>query len=238
MAKSPNNGALSGVLGNVVFVNQGPRSFIRSKPNGVRQSKATKAAASTFGWVSQQDKKFRWALSQACALVTDPYYSARHRACMAKALAPLPKGIIAPASLEASLPQALVNFEFNDRLPWGKTCSFYPTFVQTANTLTCHMPALTLGQHIKAPESVRAAYLQLDTLLVDPTLQDVDVIPLAQKTYTLLPHETIPESEWVFDIPTSNTWLLVLGTIRFEYRQGLVAPHLGGTATYLFAKVV
>lgn len=100
------------------------------------------------------------------------------------------------------------------------------------------MPALTLGQHIKALESVRAAYLQLDTLLVDPTLQDVDVIPLAQKTYTLLPHETIPESEWVFDIPTSNTWLLVLGTIRFEYRQGLVAPHLSGTATYLFAKVV
>lgn len=238
MARSANNSALSGVLGNVVFVNQGARSYIRSKPHKVRQTKATKAAASNFGWVSQQDKKYRTALMQAYPLVTDRYYSARHRACMAKALVGLSGGAAQATILNATLPEALVNFEFNAHLPWSKTCRFYATFTQTNNTISCLIPALNLGQQLKAPEAVLAANLRFHAFMVNPTQQDVDVIPLGTKQLTLLPNQTIPETVWTFEVPTTNAWVLVLGSVAFDYRQTNVPVHLSAAATYVFGKVV
>jgi hypothetical protein len=238
MARSANNNALSGVLGNVVFVNQGARSYIRSKPHKVRQNIATKAAASSFGWVSQQDKKYRTAVIQAYPLVTDRYYSARHRACMAKALGGLSGAAASSVSLDATLPEALVNFEFNAQLPWSKTCHFYATFSQDDNTINYLIPPLNLGQQLKAPEAVRAAHLQFNAFMVNPTQQDVDVTPLGTQQLTLLPSQTIPETIWTFEMPTTNAWVLVLGSVAFDYRQANVPVQWRGAATYAFAKVV
>jgi|SRR5690606_11461105 hypothetical protein len=232
MAKSTNNSALSGVLGNVVFVNQGARSFIRSKPHKVRQTKATKAAASSFGWISQQDKKFRMALTQAYSLVTDSYYAARHRACMAKAQN------LSQGSLSATMPQALEGFEFNSLVSWEKTCHFYVTCIQNDNILACHIPALTLGQNVKAPKAVRVADLQFHAFMVDPNQPDIDIMPLGSHQLTLQPLKTVPETQWNLNLPTANTWVVVLGTLMFDYRQSNVAANLRGCAYYLFAKVV
>ncbi|WP_111307869.1 hypothetical protein [Confluentibacter sediminis] len=142
MAKPINDGALSGALGNVVFVNKGRYTYARTKPTKVKQTASTKAAANTFGWVSQQDKKFRFALTQAYTLITDSYYAARHRASMAKAL----NASVPPASLALNMPQALEGFEFNSQVPWTKTCRFYRAFTQgDSHMAACLITALTLG---------------------------------------------------------------------------------------------
>ncbi|OYX28573.1 MAG: hypothetical protein B7Z06_01315 [Flavobacteriales bacterium 32-35-8] len=234
MAKPINNGALSGAIGNIVFVNRGGYTYARTKPAKVKQNASTKAAASTFGWVSQQDKKFRFALAQGYTLVTDSYYAARHRATMAKAL----NATATTASLTVNMPQALEGFEFNSQVPWAKTCHFYMEFTQDNNTMECLIPALTLGQNIKPPKAVRSAKLQLHAFMVDPNKPDMDVTPIGSHELSLLPLKTVPEALWSFNTPSEIGWLVVLGTITFEFRQANVANTLRGCSTYLFTKVV
>lgn len=235
MAKPINDGSLSGAIGNVVFVSKGAYTFARSKPAKVKQTTSTKAAASTFGWVSQQDKKFRFALAQAYTLVTDSYYAARHRASMAKAL----NATAATASLTLNMPQALEGFEFNSQVPWAKTCHFYIEFTQgNNNTLECLIPALTLGQNIKPPKAVRSAQLKLHAFMVDPNKPDIDLAPISSHEVPLQPLKTVPEALWSFSVPPENGWLVVLGTLTFEFRQAHVDNALRGCSTYLFAKMV
>src|SRR5690606_33230595 len=142
------------------------------------------------------------------------------------------------ASLNTTLPAALVNFESSAHLPWNKTCRFYPTFTQTDNTISCQMPALNLGQQIKAHEAVRAADLPVHAFMVNTTQHEMDVIPLGTKQLILQPNQTIPETLWTFEVPTTNAWILVLGSVAFDYRQANVPVHLSGAATYVFGKLV
>ncbi|OYX28815.1 MAG: hypothetical protein B7Z06_00630 [Flavobacteriales bacterium 32-35-8] len=233
MAKPLNNGSLSGAIGNIVFVNKGNHTYARSKPANVKQTASTKAAASTFGWVSQQDKKFRFALAQAYTVITDSYYAARHRASMAKALNATPT----TASLTVNMPQALEGFEFNSHVPWGKTCHFYIDFTQgNNNTVECLIPALTLGQNIKPPKAVRSAKLQLHAFMVDPNKPNIDLMTISSHELSLQPLKTVPEALWSFNVPSETGWLVVLGTVTFEFRQAHVDTNLRGCSTYLFTK--
>ncbi len=239
MAKPINDGTLSGAIGNVVFVSKGNYTYARSKPTKVKQTASTKAAASSFGWVSQQDKKFRLALTQSYPLVTDSYYAARHRACMAKALSPNVTTTPPPVPLVQNMPQALEGFEFNTLLPWEKTCRFYLEFTQGSdNTVECLIPALTLGENIKPPKEALSASIQLHAFMVNPNQQDIDLHPISSHELTLQPNQTVPETLWNFTLPSTNAWLLVLGTMTFKFEQANVATNLRGGATYLFAKVV
>ncbi|WP_111306977.1 hypothetical protein [Confluentibacter sediminis] len=235
MAKPIQNGTLNGAIGNIVFVNRGGYTYARTKPAKIKQNASTKAAASTFGWVSQQDKKFRFALAQGYTLITDSYYAARHRASMAKAL----NANATTASLTVNMPQALEGFEFNSQVPWAKTCHFYVEFTQGSNnTVECRIPALTLGQNIKPPKAVRSANLQLHAFMVDPNKPDIDLTPISSHELSLQPLKTVPEALWGFNTPSETGWLVVLGTITFEFRQAPVATTLRGCSTYLFAKVL
>lgn len=56
MAMLKKNGGLSGAVGDIVVVNSGERTLVRSKRDGVKQSERTKAAASVFGIVSAREK--------------------------------------------------------------------------------------------------------------------------------------------------------------------------------------
>ncbi|WP_111307019.1 hypothetical protein [Confluentibacter sediminis] len=239
MAKPIQDGTLSGAIGNVVFVNKGDYTYARSKPGKIKQTAGTKAAASTFGWVSQQDKTYRRALTQAYPLVTDSYYAARHRATMAKALNPTLGATTPASSLASNMPQALEGFEFNSQVPWAKTCHFYIEVNQTDNnTVDCLIPALNLGQNIKPPKAVRSALLQLHAFTVNPNKPDIDITPLSSHETTLQPHKTIPEALWQFPMPSEKGWLLILGTVTFKFEQAHVDNKLQGSATYLFAKEV
>jgi len=223
----------------VVFVNKGSYTYARSKPAKVKQTANTKAAASSFGWVSQQDKKFRLALTQTYLLVTDSYYAARHRACMAKALNPNVPATPLPAPLVQNMPQALEGFEFNTLLQWANTCRFYLEFIQSSsNTMECLIPALTLGENIKAPKETPSASIQLHAFMVNPNQQDIDLHPISSHELMLQSNQTVPEALWSFNLPHTNAWLLVLGTVTFKFGQANVATNLHGCTTYLFSKVV
>ena len=239
MAKPIPDGTLSGAIGNVVFVNKGDYTYARSKPGKIKQTASTKAAASTFGWISQQDKQFRLALTQAYTLITDSYYAARHRARMAKALNPSLGATTAPTSLALNMPQALEGFEFNSQVLWAKTCRFYIEFTQTNNnTMDCLIPALTLGKNIKPPKAVRSAHLQLQAFMANPNTSHMDLTPLGSHELTLQPHKTVPETLWHFNMPSEHAWLLILGTLTFECSQPTVDSKFRGCSTYLFAKGV
>lgn len=156
---------------------------------------------------------------------------------MGKALNPLQGTVVSPASVSENLPQALEGFEFNTHITWEKTCHFYINFTQDNNIVECNIPALTLGQNVKAPKDVRSAKLQCHAFMVDPNQPDIDLTPISSHECTLLPVKTVPETVWSFDIPHNNAWVVVLGTLTFDYTKPVDA-HLRGCTTYLFAKGV
>lgn len=59
MARVKSNNNLSGAIGNIVFVNDGNRSYVRTQPDKIKQTERTKAAASVFGVVSEREKWLR-----------------------------------------------------------------------------------------------------------------------------------------------------------------------------------
>ena len=86
MANLKKNGNLSGAIGNIVFVNDGKRTFARVKPDKVKQSPETKAAAGIFGLVSAREKMFRLQLLRILGIPPLQYFAARHRARIRKTI--------------------------------------------------------------------------------------------------------------------------------------------------------
>ena len=80
MANIKKNGNLSGAIGNIVFVNDGDRVFMRAKPARVKQSARTKNSSKAFGLVSSREKIFRLRLLHEMGIPAMQYFAARHRA--------------------------------------------------------------------------------------------------------------------------------------------------------------
>ena len=128
MAMLKKNGGLSGAVGNIVFVNSGERTLVRSKPDGVKQSERTKAAASVFGIVSAREKWLPGEITYGLGFPALEFFAARHPARLRRTVTIDADSMIS-GKTNFGTPEALAGFDFNPKLEWSKCINFYPGFI-------------------------------------------------------------------------------------------------------------
>ncbi len=152
MANIKKNGNLSGAIGNIVFVNDGDRVFMRAKPARVKQSARTKNSSKAFGLVSSREKIFRLRLLHEMGIPAMQYFAARHRARIRKTLTP-DNGGTATTNPTFGNPQALTGFSFNPKTEWQTCTNFFPEFnMQPGNEMKIILPDLKWKDQIIPPK--------------------------------------------------------------------------------------
>lgn len=236
MARISKNGNLIGGVGNFIFVRNDDKQYVRSKPAKVKQSAKTKAAASVFGWMSTKDKLYRQVLLDQFPIVTDSRYAARHRAKMAKTL-------VTPDAADPSAnpavfqnPEALLGFEFNNDLLWTKATQFFPEFSNiVADEVLCKIPALKWGKQIKPPKNCNKALVTFEAFHVDPNAETMEILPLSTWSAELSYGQSQDATAWNFDVSNLGSWLLILGSVKFNGDASLLSLNQKNAATYLWA---
>ncbi|MBU8884120.1 hypothetical protein KSK37_13590 [Kaistella sp. DKR-2] len=235
MARITKNGLLSGILGELVFVNS-DSPHVRTRPSQPQQTEKTKAAAKAFGYASAQDKLLRGALERQLSLITDPKYASRHRARLRKALAPIHQN---PMNFSLSLPEALVGFDFNVLCLWEKTTAFYPEFsVSEGKVLECAIPVLKAGREIVLPQDAHSAELRLDAFTVNPLGRNMTLDLLGSHHAEISVFSATSPAVWTCEIPHEPAWLVVTGTLLLKSATPNCTAALRGSSTYLFARKV
>ncbi len=211
MAELKNKGNLSGAIGNIVFVNDGTRSYVRSKPDKVRQSERTKMASKVFGLVSAKEKWLRRYLLQTLGMPALQYLAAKHRARLQKTVVADVEG-----NLQFGTPEALVGFEFNPNLEWSRCTNFFPV-VKTDNEeiVEIVLPELKWGQQIKAPKNAKSARLKLCAVAVEMNSENPTIKTVSEVSFSLSRYQSADAQIWSFAQPNEG-WLLVLGSLYFE----------------------
>ena len=237
MARITKNGMLSGVVGNLVFVQNGAYQYVRSKPAKVKQSAKTKAAASVFGWMSTKDKLYRRLLLEKFPIVADSRYAARHRARMGKTLVTDPASTTTPNSAVFQDPQALMGFEFNNDLLWTKATQFFPEFSSIVpDEVQCKIPVLQWGKQIKAPKNTTKAEVTFEAFGVDPNAENMELISFSTFTTQLSYGQVQEATDWNFAIPNTATWVVILGRVSFSGGTSVLNVEQKNAATYLWAR--
>jgi hypothetical protein len=238
MARLKKNGNLSGAVGNIVFVNDGDRVYVRSKPGDVKQTKNTKVAASVFGWVSKQEKQFRLILQDKIGLVPQQYFAARHLARLRKTVVQQEgsSGKIIPSFQE---PTALVGFDFNPKLEWERCTNFFPVFeIDEDNVFTVTIPAIAWGKEIKPPTAADVATINIHAIHTDLNQKTVSVDLYSSLSVPVKEKEILSSQKWTFSIPEKTKWLLVIAMINFESAKKPLEKTEKTAGTYLWAKKI
>ena len=140
MARLKKNGNLSGAIGNIVFVNDGDRAYVRAKGNSPKQSQNTKTEAEIFGWVGQKEKLYRDILKDKLGLISYQYQAVKHKTRLRKTVVKeaTPSGT---TIYRFQNPDALVGFDFNPKMEWERSTNFYPVYqLDTTGTMMIDIP--------------------------------------------------------------------------------------------------
>lgn len=238
MGKIKPNGQLSGGVGNVVFVQSGDKTYVRSKPTTVKQSTATKQAASSFGKISAADKVFRQRLLQLLPIATDSKYAYRHRSRFAKMMANDTENTAGANTDTRKTPQAMVGFDFNLACEWHKVCRFFPEYVlDPDNRLTVTLPALVWKRDLKPIEKSKNIALRFYVLAVDMNPETEVPIEICAEFGMDLPAETTSnEMVWTTEPLPTDKLLFVVGLCTMDFNRPDKYGKTGETAAcYLWA---
>lgn len=235
MANIKKNGNLSGAIGNIVFVNDGIRAFIRTKPDRIKQSPQTKAAAGVFGLISTREKLFRLQIFRTLGIPAIQYFAARHRARIQKTVT-AEKGSSSPVNAVFGNPKAMEGFSFNPKMDWDSCTNFFPAFeVGNNGEIKIHLPELRWKKEIKPPKDSNSALLTLVTLSADLNVSAVHVNVHSKVEMEITAASAVPKQEWVVPVNAKDGWLLIIGCVQFISSN----PHAGirdqFSATYLWA---
>lgn len=190
MARLKKNGNLSGAIGNIVFVNDGDRSYVRGRANKVNQTVNTQASSSEFGSVSTKEKQLRLIMKEQLGLITPQYFSSRNAARLRKTVTQN-KGDNKNSITEFQDPTALVGFDFNSKMQWERCTNFFPAIgTDEDNRLTVAIPAITWGREIKPPKSADLATINLHAITTDLNQDDVSVELLSSLSLAIKVKET------------------------------------------------
>lgn len=236
MARLKKNGNLSGAVGNIVFVNDGDRVYVRSKPGNVKQTKSTRSASNTFGWVSKQEKQFRLLLQSKIRFIPGQYFAARHMARLGKTVI-REESSCGQAIAGFQDPTALIGFEFNPKLEWERCINFFPDFtIDNSQSFTVSIPALSWGKEIKPPTSADVATINIHAIHTDLNQNSVAVDVCSSLSVTIKETEIIPSQKWTFSIPEKTKWLLVIAIINFDSAKKQLEKSEKTAGTYLWTK--
>ena len=219
MARLSKNGLISGGISNLVFVNQGDRNVVRSKPDQVRQSANTKKAAGIFGYISKRDAQYRRKLMQLCKLVTDDRYAYRHRSQFYKMATSHRHTLEGDVSIVEGNPKLMEGFGFNRHLEWQNTCRFFPQIQLDTEmrSMTITIPKLVWNQELKAPPKTHTAKLRIICIAALPDLENYQNIELLKEvTLEVYPGKQIEETRFTLTELPEGQLLFVIGEIRFQ----------------------
>lgn len=238
MARLKKNGNLSGAIGNIVFVNDGDRSYVRALGKKPKQTKNTKEEAKKFGLVGAKEKLYRDLLKEKIGLVTYQYQAVRHATKLRKTIS---KVIDDNGNFTYRFqdPQALVGFDLNPKMEWERCTNFYPKYeLITDGTMSVSIPALTWSEQVIAPKNASRATLTLYALSTDLDKNNVDVIVVSSLPLVLGERDKLPAQEWVFDIPKDTKWLIIIGMLDFESNRRLLEKTEKILGAYLWARSI
>lgn len=236
MARLNKNGNFSGAIGNIIFVNNGEKTFARAKGKDPKQTDNTKKSYTAFGMVSALDKLYRAELKAKVSLMTSSKYAPSHRSQLRLTAqqTDLAKNNI---KLEYTDPQFLVGYNFNRHFNWDQCVRFFPEFQENADgKITMQIPALTWGKEIKAPAKATKAELTISVISTNLNASFIHVKNIATFTIQISASEKTSMQTFEFDTAGETGWVLVLGSISFSSPQNNIKPEQKGASTYLWAK--
>ena len=218
MGKLDPLGKLSGAVGPVVFVQLNGKTFARSKPHKVKQTSATRKAASAFGWLSSQERKFREVLFQTYDILSDKTVAYRHRSLLNSVLIkiPAPKNSFTTSLMQSDF-RLLQGFDFNKELLW-KSCflSFIEvTPIENQGLQVC-IPSLEKGVSIKYPARTDRATLTLKAFSTNLDTESTVITPISELKVSLYKSKTSEKEDWFIDTPATNEVVFLLGQIEFH----------------------
>lgn len=209
------NGSLSGAVGNIVFVNSGERTLVRSKPDGVKQTERTKAAASVFGIVSAREKWLRREITYGLGFPALQYFAARHWARLRRTVTNDADSMIL-GKANFGIPEALTGFDFNPKLEWSKCANFYPDIKKNVDdSVDVHLPDIRWRQEIKPPRSAKSASLKLHALAANLNCNTPDIRRIDDLTIDFTSGHHIASQIWKIESVEPAHWILIVGLLRF-----------------------
>lgn len=236
MANLKKNGNLSGAIGNIVFVNDGERVFVRAKPDSVKQSPQTKAAAGIFGLVSAREKSYRLKLLKELGIPALQYFAARHRARIRKTITGNP-AINPENSPPFGDPQGLTGFSFNPKTEWQNCTNFFPKVERRSNgEMKVHLPELNWKTQIIPPKNCSSAVLTLFTMTADLNSPWVPVKVLSKIEMEIRATAAVPAQEWRIPAESAEGWLLIIGCVKFAAPNQHSIAKEQFSAVYLWAQ--
>ncbi|WP_254081567.1 hypothetical protein [Elizabethkingia anophelis] len=219
MGNINNKAQISGAVGNVVFVSNGHKTIVRTKPGKVKQSKSTKAAAGFFGQISRQDSRYRKALLELLQLNTDTTYAYRHRASFGRVAVRYKENETEYMSLLKGNPQAMEGFDFNMQSPWLSLCRFFLKFDLSAQgDLRVKIPDVELGIQIKNDKKTTKATLRFSCISLNPDQDSyTDIHLLSDISIDLHPQIPVSFPEWIIsDVPKNELVFIIAQLTRYQ----------------------
>lgn len=237
MARLKKNGNLSGAIRNVVFVNDGGREFVRARPDGVKQTAQTKAAAGIFGLVSIREKTFRLQLLRILGVPAPQYFAAKHRARIRKTVTG-DTGGSAGNTTGFGNPQALAGFSFNPKMEWESCTNFFPAFeMESTGEMKVQLPELKWKNQIIPSKNSSSAVLTLAALSADLNKEAVPVKVLAKLELEISGSSPVPAQDWIFPVDAAEGWVLIIGCLKFAAPNQSSVMKEEFSAAYLWAGV-
>ncbi len=236
MARLKKNGNLSGAIGNIVFVNDGDRAYVRAKGKKPKQTRNTKIEAERFALAGEKEKLYRDLLKDKIGLVSHQYQAVRHKTRLQKTIS---KEISdsGTAIFRFQNPEAMIGFDFNPKMEWGSCTNFYPKYDLDADFgMTVKLPALSWGEQIKTPKKATTAKLTFYALSVDFNQKLVAAEVLASLPQIIDEQETLPEQDWFFIIPQDTKWFFIIAMLDFESTKRSLEKTEKNAGIYLWAK--
>ncbi|WDF46108.1 hypothetical protein PQ459_14515 [Chryseobacterium sp. KACC 21268] len=238
MARLKKNGNLSGAVGNLVFVNDGDRVYVREKGNKPKQTKNTKAEAEKFALAGVKEKLYRNLLKDKIGLVSHQYQAVKHKTRLLKTIS---SKVTESGTTLLSFqdPEAMIGFNFNPKVEWQRYTNFYPKYNEIVDqTMSIGLPALAWGDQIRAPKNATTAKLNFYAVSTNLNFKVVDVEVLSSLSLLLREKENVPAQDWSFSIPQNTKWLFIIATLDFESTKTQLEKTGKNVGTYLWAQTV
>lgn len=238
MARVNKNGNLSGAIGNLVFVNRDGKTHVRSKSKKVNQSTNIRGAATGFGKNSGHDRILRESITDKIQIRNYRCFSINHRTRLRLTIGESTNQDCTTKMAYLN-PQPMVGTVFNNDWQWERATNFYPEYnLSGQNTMTVHLPQLTIGKQIIFPKNAVQANLNIYAFTINANTQNIQTEILSSLSFSLEKKKDIPAQDWIFDIPQGTFWIMILATISYTSPKNNIAEEHKHAGTYLWAKSI
>lgn len=225
MAQLDRNKSINGAIGNVVFKTIGGKQILQSKPDSIRHTERTKAAASEFRQCSKWGTRLRKSLVSFLAKEEGGYMHSRLNGQLYAAIQQnnsLPKGERNPLNSDMA---SLAGFEFNTYSPFAE--HFLPEIEVTLNNqrqVEITVPEFQPATAIKFAKGTKQAELLLYVLATD-----FESGSGFRDAYTVVPvpnnYQAVPETNWTSPPMEEGKLILVCAKLLLYNTNRFTEKH-------------